>query len=154
MTNSGGFSARVKPAGTFRSPGFGSFLIYADGLKSTVSFSDLQAGGKRFLNGRFATPPAQRCGRCSGSVCRRHRRAGGNLPVHKCNLNITIACIYLSVFEGLTCCLCAPPPRLCRRNLGGGACCPWFALDLGELTRFYGLDLVCAKCSTDVCLFL
>lgn len=146
----------MKPAGTVselwflkfphlcRRPEINSFLLKSPGW------------WKIFLNGRFATPPVQRCGRCSGSVCRRHPRAGGNLPVYKCNLNITIACIYLSVFEGLTCCLCAPPPRRCRRNLGGGACFPWFALDLGELTlqRFYGLDLVCEKCSTDVSLFL
>lgn len=34
----------------------------------------------------------------------------GNFSVYKRNLNITTECIYLSVFDGLTCCLCAPPP--------------------------------------------
>lgn len=44
---------------------------------------------------------------------------------------------------------------------GGGACFPFPARflnvtrapDLGELTRFYGLDLVCEKCSPDVSSF-
>lgn len=90
--------------------------------------------------------------------------AGGNFLVYKCNLNITIVCIYLSVFEGLTCYLYPSSSQLCQGKFRGGACFHLSAgflnvtraLDLEELTlqHFYGLDLVCEVCSPDVSLFL